>query len=391
MALATDVTRPDPLAAAKALQPAIRERAEAIEAERRLPADLAADLARAGLTRLFVPAAAGGLEMDPPRAFAATEALARADASVAWCQMIAATTGLLAAYLPSDRAARIFAAADAITGGVFAPKGEARPVAGGYRVSGRWQWASGSANCTWLMGGCRVVEDGAVRTLPNGAPDVLMALVPREAVTLYDTWHTAGLAGTGSGDMAIVDAEVPGAHTASFFSDRPVADGPLYRFPVFAMLAQGIAATALGNARGALDELAAFGTAKTRQFERKALGATPHVQGETARAEALLSSARAFWAATLADAWDRASAGQALSVETRARLRLAATHATRTAAEVTAIAHDLAGGAAAFLSFPIQRRFRDAHVATQHIMVGHATYETYGRTVYGLDVDATFV
>lgn len=369
----------------------IRQRANAIEEARQQPADLAEAMARAGLFRLFVPQAAGGLEQDPLTAFAATEELARADASVGWCQMIAATTGLIAAYLPQETAGEIFGDPLAITGGVFAPKGEARRDDGGYRVKGRWQWASGSANCTWLMGGCRVMTEDGPRTLPNGAPDVRMVLVPRAEVTLHDTWHSAGLAGTGSGDMEIADTLAPADRSASFFSDRPTANGPLYAFPVFAMLAQGIAATALGNAHGALDELADFAGVKKRQFQRKALGETPHVQAEAAKADAQLRAARAFYRETLAKAWETAARGDPIDVTTRARLRLSATHATRTAADVTRIAHDLAGGASAFLSFPLQRRFRDAHVATQHIMVGHTTYETYGRTLFGAEVDPTFI
>ena len=379
------------LQSAQQFQDAIRARADEIEAARRQPADLAEQLARAGLYRVFVPAAAGGLEADPVDAFEATEALARADASVGWCQMIAATTGIISAYLPTETAADIFGDPLSITGGVFAPRGKAARDGNCFRVSGRWQWASGSANCTWLMGGCMIMGEDGPQKLPNGAPEVRMTLVPRDQVTLHDTWHAAGMAGTGSGDMEIADADVPLSHSASFFSDQPTADGPLYRFPVFSMLAQGIAATALGNARGALDDLADFGAVKTRQFHRKALGETPHVQSETAKAEATLSSARAFWFDTLSQAWESATAGDEIAVEMRARLRLAATHATRTAASVTAMAHDLAGGASAFLSFPIQRRFRDAHVATQHIMVGHNTYESYGRTVYGADVDPTFL
>lgn len=371
------------------LAPRIAARAEEIEAARRLPADLAAELASAGLFRMIVPRSLGGLEMPPDEVVATIEAVAAADASVGWCLMIAATTGLTSAYLPRAVAAEVFADPNLITGGVFAPMGKAVVEGDHYRVSGRWSWGSGTANCGWIVGGAMIVENGAVRLLPNGQPDHRMMMFPRDAVELIDTWQSAGLKGTGSGDFAVKDVRVPRERSVSLIVDTPVEPGALYAFPAFGLLALGVAGVASGNARSALDEVKTALASKRAPGSKRTAAERGAVQVEIARAEASLRAARALLYASLAEAWDRAQADGAIDTATRADLRLAATHMTRTAAAVTRDAYDLGGGAALYLSNPLQRRFRDAHAMTQHLMVGPATYELTGRVLLGLETDAS--
>jgi alkylation response protein AidB-like acyl-CoA dehydrogenase len=261
----------DILTAITVLAPAIRARAGEIEAARRLPADLAQALAKAGIFRVALPKGIGGLELEPHVIFAAIEALGRADASVGWCAMIGATSGVTAAYLTTDVAREIYGRPDVITGGVFAPSGKAVADGDHFVVTGRWPWASGSANCHWLMGGSVIIEGGVPRMLPSGGPDARMMLFPADAATLIDTWHVAGLCGTGSGEMAVDNLRVPRTRSVSLITDKPVAEGALYAFPVFGLLALGIAAVMLGNARAAIDDLVALATAKTPQASRRTL------------------------------------------------------------------------------------------------------------------------
>jgi alkylation response protein AidB-like acyl-CoA dehydrogenase len=381
------MTMPHPAVAT--LAPVIAARAEEIEAARRLPADLAAELAAAGLFRMIVPRALGGLEMPPAEVVATIEAVAAADASTGWCLMIAATTGLTSAYLPRAVAQAVFADPDVITGGVFAPMGKAVVEGDHYRVSGRWSWGSGTANCGWIVGGAVIVEDGAVRLLPNGQPDHRMMVMPRAEVELIDTWHSAGLKGTGSGDFAVKDVRVPRERSVSLIVDRPVERGALYAFPAFGLLALGIAGVASGNARSALDEVKAGLASKRAPGSKRSAAERGAVQVEVAKAEAALRAARALLYGSIDEAWARAQADGTIDTATRADLRLAATHMTRTAAAVTRDAYDLGGGAALYLSNPLQRRFRDAHAMTQHMMVGPATYELAGRVLLGLETDAS--
>lgn len=371
---------------ARELAPALAARADEIEAARRLPADIAATLAEAGLYRLAIPKSLAGHELPPDEMFAVLEAVAEGDASAGWCLMIGATTALVAAYLPRAHAEAVLGPRDVITGGVFAPMGRAVRADGHYRVSGRWSWASGSANCHWLVGGAVLVEGGKPVCDAEGRPRHRMMLMPRAAVELPDTWHAAGLKGTGSGDMVAQDVEVPADRSVSLLEDRPTEPGPLYRFPAFGLLALGIAAVASGNARAALDAAAGVVAQRRPMGSSRVAAERATVQADLARAEAQWMAARAGVLAAVALAWDEALGG-GIRLATRARLRLAATHMTRTAADVTRTAYDLGGGGALYLESPLQRRFRDAHAMTQHVMVQGATYELAGRVLLGLPAE----
>jgi alkylation response protein AidB-like acyl-CoA dehydrogenase len=381
----------DILATARSLAPGIRDRADEIERNRSLPADLAATLAHAGLFRTLLPRRLGGLECEPLTALATMEAIGEADASTGWCTMIAATAAMSAAWLDPAVAATVHASPEVVTGGVFAPIGRAVVDGDDFVVSGRWPWFSGHAHCSWLSAGCTIVEDGRVRMLPNGMPDARMVFFPAAQGTRLDGWHVAGLQGTGSGEVALDGLRVPRERSVSLMTDSPREDGPLYRMPPFGLLAQGIAAVMLGNARGAIDELVALAGAKTPAGSRRTLAERAGAQTELARAEASLRSARAYCADAVGQAWRLACAGDAPDVRARAALRLSATTATRTAADVTRAMHDLGGGSAVYLSSPLQRRFRDAHVGTQHAMVSAATLELAGRVLMGLPTDATML
>ncbi len=369
------------LPAALALAPSIAARAADTESQRRLPVDLAAELAQAGLFRMLVPRALGGLEVDPHTLFTTLETLGQADAATGWCVMIGATTALVAGWLPEAEARAVFAAPDVITGGVFAPMGRARVDGDDYIVSGRWAWASGSANCRWLLGGA-VVGDG---------PAHRMMIMRREEVELIDTWDALGMRGTGSGDMAAKDVRVPQARSVSFMTDTPRATGPLYRFPPFGLLAMGIAAVAAGNARGALADLAALAAAKRGGGSSRSLAERGVVQAEFAAASADLDAARALAMDRLGAGWQRLLAGDDLGLHDRAHLRLAATQLTRAAARTAAKMHELAGGTSVYANHPLGRRFRDAHVATQHVMVAPPTLELAGRVLLGLPTDAAML
>ncbi len=375
------------VAAAQGLAPAIATRAADTESQRRLPADLASAMAAAGLFRMAVPRRLGGAEATPAEIIAALEVLGAADAATGWCAMIAGTTALAAAWLPEPHASEVFGDPLTISGGVFAPMGKAIVDGDDYVVSGRWSWASGSANCQWLIGGALIFENGAMRMLPNGAPDHRMMFMRRSDVELIDTWEASGMRGTGSGDMAAKDVRVPRARSVSFMTDAPREPGPLYAFPPFGLLALGIAAVAGGNARAALDDLRELAGAKKGAGSSRTLAERGTVQATYAQADAALAAAQALVFHDVADAWRLATTGAPLDAVIRARLRRSATHLTRTAADVTRTAYDLAGGTAVYAKHPLQRRFRDAHVATQHMMVAPPTWELTGRVLLGLPTD----
>jgi len=144
----------DPIAAARRLAVSAAELAPEAERERRLPRALVDEIAAAGLFRLWTPAVAGGAESEPVVVLQAIEELARGDGAAGWCLAIQVTSGLLGGYLPEAAAREVYGRPNAIAGGVFAPRGRAVAEDGGYRVSGRWPFASGCQHCDWLMGGC---------------------------------------------------------------------------------------------------------------------------------------------------------------------------------------------------------------------------------------------
>jgi alkylation response protein AidB-like acyl-CoA dehydrogenase len=367
----------DPVEAARRLAPTAAELAPAAERDRRLAEPLVAALADAGLFRLCVPAAAGGLEAHPGTLVAAVRALAAGDAAAGWCVAIAATSGLVAGYLPEAAAREIYADPATMVAGVFAPKGRATPEPGGYRVSGRWPFASGCEHADWLMGGC--VVDGGMRLM----------LAPAEAFTIHDTWHVMGLRATGSHDIELDGVSIPAEHTANVLGDPPLQPGPLYAFPLFGLLALAIAAVSLGIARGALDDLIGLAGGKVPTGGKRTLAERGTVQAEVARAEAAVRAAGALLDESIGAAWERAVAGAGVDVEQRAALRLAATHATEVSTRATDTAYTLAGGSALYESSPLQRRVRDAHAATQHMLVAPATWELTGRVLLGMPTDAT--
>jgi len=382
---------------ARKLAPVIEPRRAEIEHGRRLPPDLVARLAEAGLFKLCVPRAYGGGEIEPEALVETLEAVARVDGSTGWCVMIGATSGMVAAYLPDEEARAIYGAPDVVTGGVFAPRGTATSVDGGFRMTGRWPFASGSQHCAWLMGGCLVRDADGVDGARDGSgdrdggPDARLLLLPADEVEILDTWTVAGLCGTGSHDMVVNDAFVPASRAVSIVADPPRQQGALYAFPIFGLLAVGIAAVALGLGRAAIDELTDLAGAKVPTGSRRRLAQRGAVQADVARAEARLRSGRAFLLDAVGAAWTSARAGDAISLDQRALLRTAATHATREAATAVDIAYDAGGGTSVYATSPLQRHFRDVHVVTQHVMVAPATFELAGRVLLGIPTDTALL
>lgn len=383
MTLAESPTSPilaPPLEAARALAPVIAARAAEVEAARCLVPDLAGTMAEAGLFALLLPRDRGGHEAGPVAMIDVLETLGRADAAVGWCVMIATTTSINAAYLPEHHARAIWPDHRTITGGVFAPRGTAVREGDSYRVSGRWSWASGSSNCSWLVGGA-LVRDG------DRPPEARMIWFPRAEVELIDTWDAMGLRGTGSGDIAVRDVLVPVDRTVSLMADAPRLLTPCYRFAAFSLLSLGVASVMLGVARAAMDAVLELSGIKVPSGMRRTLAERALTQSEIARIEGVIGAARAQMLEAAGDAWRTAQAGDPLSLVQRARVRIAATHAVRQCAAAVRDLHDIAGGSSVYRSHPLERLFRDAHTITQHVMVGTASLELAGRALLGLEAD----
>ncbi len=376
--------------AAREFSPELLDRAQEIEEARRLPRDLSDRFADAGFYRMCVPGVYGGLELPPAETMETIEILARADGASAWCVFIGATSGSVLARLPEISAREVFARPNTLLSGVFAPRGKAIVVEGGFRVEGQWSWGSGTQNADWILAGCQIIRDGEPELLSNGTPRSRMMLLAADQVEFLDTWYVSGLAGTGSTDYQVRDAFVPEGRAVGLGVDGPL-ERPLYAFPQFGLLAMGIAAVALGLARAAIDSLIEIAGSKTPSGSARPLAARPATQAEVSRAEATLRSARAFYYETIETAWQAACEDGRIRTEHRRDLRLATTFATHACAEVVDRMYNLGGGSSVYRRSPLQRIFRDVHVATQHMMVGPATLELTGRLLLGIDTDTTML
>jgi len=381
----------DPVAVARALQPLVRARADEIEAARRLPPDFSAQLARHGAYRWWVPARLGGLDASLPAALRALEVLAEADASVAWCVFIAITSSTVLGFVPEATAREVFSRPETLIGGVFAPTGRADAVPGGFRVSGRWSFASGTANADWLCASCVFYEGGEPVRGPSGAPRTHMVLVPaREAELLLETWDVMGLCGTGSIDFRLHDVLVPVERVVGW-SRVPSFAHPLYAFPQMTLLASGFGPIALGLARAALDQLERLACEKRPSGSTRLLSERADVQAAIARSEARYAAAHAWLHEVMERAWTTARAGDVVPLEQRRDVRLAALHAGESAVEVVDAAYRLAGATALHNRSPLQRVFRDLHAVTQHIALRPTFYELVGRTFVGIPKDTEFL
>jgi alkylation response protein AidB-like acyl-CoA dehydrogenase len=261
-----------------------------------------------------------------------------------------------------------------LCGNLGFPGARAVRVPGGYRVTGRWPFVSGCEHSTWISGNSLVFDGEAQGLDSSGSPLTRIMLFPRESATILDTWSATGLRATTSHDVTVDDLFVP--EECSFaWSDGPKQPGPLY--PVRFMLTTH-AAHALGIARSAIDGLLELAERKRPARGTAMLHELPQLQQHAAQAEALVQAARAFMWDVTAAAWDRLRAGQPVDLRQRMLLRLAMTHAVQSAAQAVDLVWAAAGSSPVYTSSPLERCFRDIHVATQHAAVGVFSYESIG-------------
>jgi len=372
-------------ARARALAPRIAEAAARIERERQLPPDVVAALHDARLFRMLLPRSVGGGEVDPLTFFETIEAIAKADASTAWCIAQASGSSMGAAYLAPDAARTVYGPDNAVMASGPGTAGtRAQVVDGGYRVTGNWGFASGSRHATWFGGHCLVYEpDGSLRT-EDGKPIDRTMLFPRSSVTVEDTWDVIGLRGTGSNSYFIRDLFVPEAfsYRRDSATDRRES-GPLYRFAGYEMFATGFSAIALGIGRATLDEFIDLAAHKLPMRATAVLRDNAVIQAQVGVSEARLLAARALLTNTLQQAWEMASRGQHPAQQV-ARLRLAATFAIHQARDVVDACYHAAGATAVFAGNAFERRFRDIHTITQQVQAHAAVFEQVGQMLLGL-------
>ncbi|MBR0826534.1 acyl-CoA dehydrogenase family protein [Bradyrhizobium manausense] len=367
---------------ARALAPLIAGEADAIERQRRLTEQVVSALIDNGLYRALLPQNLGGAEAAPEIFMQMLEEIAKADASVAWCLGQNSVCAMIAAWLDPDTAHEIFNTSPGILAwGAIAH--EARAVDGGYRVTARWDFASGSRQASWLGAHVRIIEaDGTPRKSADGSPEVRTILFPATSATLHDVWEAIGLAGTGTDSYSVENLFVPERFSA--FRDVTSAlreKGPLYKLGTSASYSLGFAAVSLGVARATLDAAIALARGKHQSLQVKAMRDNNAVQGLIGRTEGNWRAARVYLYATADTMWRDLTATGEFSDAHRTAVRLASTWTIHQSAAVVDAAYHMAGATAVFRSNPFERRFRDMHAIAQQLQARDTHFEDVGRTI----------
>lgn len=372
----------DLLSRAHALAPAIAAGSAEIDKRREILPGIIAALIDNGFFRMLQPQFIGGAEL-PPMLFAqVTEILAQADASTAWCVCQNNGCAMSAAYLETGVAWEIFGPPNGIL--AWGPPGapfEAKSVAGGYRISGKWRFASGSHHATWLGAHMRVAGTNAVRTM----------LFPKSSVVMNDIWHTIGLRGTASDEYVVEDLFIP--QNRSILRDAAAerrVDTALYHFTSNQLYSCGFAGVGLGIARATIKAFLDLPREKVSRGASRPLRENNVVQSQLAQCEARLRSARAFLHTTWEDAWARVQHSEEQTQEDRAMIRLASTWAIQQAREVVTTLYHAAGSVAVFEDHPFERRLRDIHTVAQQAQGRQLHYETVGQLLLGTEQENQF-
>jgi indole-3-acetate monooxygenase len=378
-------TEADFIAAARSLIPQVLAAREECEALRRVPTRMVEALAEAGLLQMYLPRSMGGPELPPLVAFRVIEEISRASGSIGWCTMIASgvsnSTGLLEAEVGREMAGN---PADMRLAGSIRPLGRARPVDGGHRIEGRWDFASGVNHARWLMCPCVMWDDGKPMRTSAGVPVTRIFWVPAESATILDTWHVLGLRGTGSHDFTLGDVFVPDSRSVAT-TDPPREKGLLYDARLhLSWIWTATVGNAIGIARGALDAFNELASTKSSTMSTALLRDRPLVQARVAEAEAILSAARAYVHAAVGDLWTRAGQGHSDLDDAVVQARLAITHGMHEAVRTVDLVFHAAGTNAVYEKNPLERHFRNIHVAVQHAAGLPAQMESAGKVLLGL-------
>jgi alkylation response protein AidB-like acyl-CoA dehydrogenase len=331
---------------------------------------------------MLMPRAWGGPEMTPREQNEVIEIYSRADPSVGWCVMIGSDSGFFVGLLPEHAARELYPSLDHCVAGAASPLGRAEREPGGYRVNGRFPFGSGINHADVIIAICPTYE-GASPVTSNGMPEIRLIAAPAARWEILDTWHTLGLAGTGSNDYIAKDLFIPEAHTFPF-DGRPARPEPLYAwFPVFLANMHGVA---LGLARKAIDTLERIAQTKrapnfTRASESLAMKDVPRVRAACGRAEMLLGAMRAYTYETMDRLWDELCRDGSPSRDTRLAIALSRQYVFRTAREITQAMVDAAGASAIYQSSPLEKLLRDAYTACMHWSAQERTLEMLGAVI----------
>ena len=347
----------------------------------RLPDQLFEQLAALGLFRLLLPTSLGGRGLSALEFMDVVEAAAALDGTIGWLVGNGGGMARAGGYLPEESAQEIFDDPFAFVVSATGAVGRAVRVPGGYSVTGRWPFGSGSPHGTWFAPLCAVEES------EQATAELIFVYVPRRNVLLHDNWQVSGLCATGSVDFEIVDVFVPDRF-AHAFQPEPTQPGTLYRLPTRSIFSWTVATVPLGIAAGAIDDFASKGRSPKRNGDSVPFAERELIQSQLGQIQARTAASRAYLRHTMSVLLEATEAGTDLEAD-RVDFRLACTFASQSAVWAINLVTEMAGAVSILQSSPLERRERDARAAAKHVAMSPAAYITGGKLRLGCDLSNT--
>jgi 3-hydroxy-9,10-secoandrosta-1,3,5(10)-triene-9,17-dione monooxygenase len=379
------LTREEAVRRAIGLAPAIAALTSRAESERRIPMESVEAFVGAGLARILQPKRWGGWEISHDAAFDVTVEISKACGSTGWCLGFLNIHDWWLASFPEEAQHDVWRdGPDVNLAGVIAPfSGRAKKTDGGWRLDGKWSWASGIDHCAWVIV-TALVDDGLIE-------NARVFLAPRRDFSIADTWFNAGLRATGSKDVAIEDAFVPEHRTISMSDLREgtapgsrLNRGPLYGLPLDSRR-HALSGPALGAARGALAHWRDWMRTKTSAATGAASVDSAPSQIRLAQAEAEIDAAEMLLRRNL----DAIRGGGPLSQDERTLSASTGAYAVHMLTRAIDMILQSAGSRALFDHSPIQRAWRDVHAIASHVSLNpDTTAQARARFLLGLPATA---
>jgi 3-hydroxy-9,10-secoandrosta-1,3,5(10)-triene-9,17-dione monooxygenase len=364
------VTADELRARATAMQPALAERGAEADSLRRVPDATIAAFHDAGFFRMLQPSRWGGLEVEPRTFFDVQMTVGAACASSAWVLGVVAVHNWQLALFPLEAQEEVWGKdTTTLISSSYAPTGKVARADGGFRISGRWSFSSGCDHCQWVfLGGMVPPEAGS-----DKPPEMRTFLLPRRDYRIDDTWHVAGLKGTGSKDIVVDDVFVPDHRTHrmidGFKRSSPgneINKAPLYRLPFGQIFVRSVSTTAIGIATGALDAYRRISASRIAASDGAKVAIDPSAQTVAAHAAATIEDTRATLYRNFDELMAQARSGEDMPLERRLKFRYDSSLAVARSVEVVDALFTESGGRAIFLGSPMLRYFLDVHAARAH-------------------------
>lgn len=359
------------------LADAVAEHRGTFDSDGRLPDHLFEQLAALGAFRLLLPAPLGGLGLSALEFMDVVEAAAALDGTIGWLVGNGGGMSRAGGYLPEVSAREIFDDPSAFVVSSTGGLGRAVRVPGGYSVTGRWPFGSGSPHGTWFCPICAVEDDG------QATGELIFVYAPRRHVRLHHNWQVSGLCATGSVDFELEDVFVPDRLTHAF-QPEPTQPGTLYRLPTRSIFSWTVATVPLGIAAGAVDDFATNARTTKRSGDSVPFAERELIQSQIGRIQARTGASRSYLRHTMSTLLEGAEAGTDLGAA-EVDFALACTLASQTALWAVDLVTEMAGATAIRRSSPLERRERDARAAAKHVAMSPAAYITGGKLRLGLD------